>query len=143
VLKPLENPEDANEAREYCRALLESTPDLRGIYISTSNSIPVLQALKSVGLLGKIPVITTDLFPELVPYIESGGVLATLCQLPFRQGQLAFRLLHKFIAEDICPSPQLQLAPLLVMKSNLKFFPSHSPSVEELQENEIAARYAH
>jgi LacI family transcriptional regulator len=143
VLAPLENHEDASEARENCRLLLENTPDLRGIYISTSNSIPVLQALESVGMLGQIPVITTDLFPELVPYIESGGVLATLYQRPFRQGQLAFRLLHNFIAEDICPSPQLRLAPLLVMKSNLKFFPSRPPSIEELQESDIAAQYAH
>jgi LacI family transcriptional regulator len=143
VLDPLENHEDANEAREQCRLLLENTKDLRGIYISTSNSIPVLEALKRTALLGKVAVIATDLFPELAPYIESGGVLATLYQRPFRQGQLAFRLLHNFLAEDVCPSPQLRLAPLLVMKSNLRFFPSRALSSEEFDETEVAAQFAH
>src|SRR6202142_1435229 len=46
VLEPVQNHEDETEAYETCRALLQEHPDLSGLYISTANSSPVLQALQ-------------------------------------------------------------------------------------------------
>jgi len=96
---------------------------LNGLYISTANSSPVLQAMHDVGRLNDhLTVITTDLFPALIPHIESGAVVATLYQRPKSQGQLALRMLHEFLVGGRCPSHQLRLAPHVIMKSNLSFF---------------------
>ncbi|MFZ0411272.1 MAG: LacI family DNA-binding transcriptional regulator [Candidatus Acidiferrales bacterium] len=123
VIEPVQNHEDETEAYETCRALLREHPDLNGLYISTANSSPVLQALQDVGRLDdRMTIITTDLFPALIPHIESGRVVATLYQRPRSQGQLALRMLHEFLAGGRCPSHQLRLAPHIIMKSNLNFF---------------------
>jgi LacI family transcriptional regulator len=75
-------------------------------------------------LFGKIQVITTDLFPELVPYIESGKVLASLYQRPFAQGKTAFELLLSYLLHGATPEPLTRLAPHIVLRSNLALFTS-------------------
>ena len=104
------------------RALLAESPDIRGVYVSTANSPPVLQAIEESGLAGSIRVITTDLFPALVPLIRSGRVLATIHQRPETQGRLAFQALYQFLVEGQCPLPRIRVAPHIVMNSNLELF---------------------
>ena len=122
LLPPLEDHDIDPEARQKCRKLLEAHPDLAGIYVTTEASMPVINAMTDAGLLNKITIITTDLFPGLVPQIRSGAVVATIYQRPRTQGRMAFRVLHEFLAEGQCPSYQLTLAPHLVMRGNLDFF---------------------
>jgi LacI family transcriptional regulator len=73
-------------------------------------------------MMDRLTVITTDLFPALVPEIRSGAVAATIYQRPRTQGRIAFRVLHDFLVEGDCPSYQVTLAPHLVMRGNLDFF---------------------
>jgi LacI family transcriptional regulator len=102
--------------------LLEQKPLPLGIYISTANSIPVLRALEERNLIGDVQVITTDLFPELIPYIKAGKVLATLYQRPFTQGKAALDLLVSYLADGIAPPKVTRLAPHIVLRSNLALF---------------------
>jgi LacI family transcriptional regulator len=67
-------------------------------------------------------VIATDIFPELVPYIESGNVFATLNQRPFSQGKTAFELLVRYLVDGSVPKPVTSLAPDIVLRSNLALF---------------------
>ena len=57
------------------------------------------EAARDANLLDRLTIITTDLFPDLVPHIRSGAVAATIYQRPRAQGQMAFRMLHEFLAE--------------------------------------------
>lgn len=122
VLAPLEDHDIEPEAHKKCRQLLQSHPDLAGIYVTTEASIPVIEAAREAGVLGKLTIITTDLFPELVPQIRSGAVIATIYQRPRTQGRMAFRILREFLLEGECPSYQVTLAPHLAMRGNLDFF---------------------
>ena len=122
LLPAVESHESPREAYQQAKALLSHTPDLQGIYISTANSLPVLRALEETHLLGKVQVVATDLFSELVPYIESGKVLATLHQRPFRQGKTALELLLRYLVEGVSPEPVTRLAPHIVLRSNLGLF---------------------
>jgi LacI family transcriptional regulator len=122
VLEPIQNHEDETEAYEKCRKLLSHHPDLNGLYISTANSTPVFRALEDAGCMGRLTVITTDLFPALARHLESGAVVATLYQRPRSQGRFALRMLLDFIVDGRYPSHQLRLAPHLIMKSNLSFY---------------------
>ena len=95
---------------------------MAGIYVTTEVSTPVLKAANDAHALDRLTIITTDLFPDLVPYIRSGAVAATIYQRPRAQGQMALRLLHESLAEGGRRSHQVLLAPHLVMRGNLDFF---------------------
>lgn len=122
LLPAIESHESPQEAHRQAVALLSRSPRPLGIYISTANSLPVLHALEEVNLLGKVQVIATDIFPELVPYIESGSVFATLNQRPFSQGKTAFELLVRYLVDGSVPKPVTSLAPDIVLRSNLALF---------------------
>jgi LacI family transcriptional regulator len=122
LLKPIEDHDVEKEAYRKSRKLFEERSDLAGIYVTTEVSIPVLQAACDANALGRVTVITTDLFPDLVSYIRSGMVAATIYQRPRAQGQMALRMLYEFLAEGGRRSHQVSLAPHLVMRGNLEFF---------------------
>jgi LacI family transcriptional regulator len=62
------------------------------------------------------------LFPELVLYIESGKILATLYQRPFTQGRAALELLLRYLLDGVTPEPRARLAPHIILRSNLHLF---------------------
>jgi LacI family transcriptional regulator len=122
VEKPIEEHDIESEAYDKCRKLFSAHPDLAGIYVTTEASIPVLQAARDAGVLERLVVIATDLFPALVHEIRAGSVMATIYQRPRTQGRMAFRVLREFLMEGECPSFQVTLAPHLVMRGFLDFF---------------------
>ena len=111
--------DDAREAYQKARELLENYPGLTAIYVNTSNSIPVLRAVEKSGRAGSLAVVTTDIFPELLPLLRSGTVWATMYQRPLSQGRLAFEALYRFLVEGKCPAGRIKLLPHVVMRSNL------------------------
>jgi LacI family transcriptional regulator len=122
LLPAVESHERPKEAYRQTIALLRGETKPQGLYISTANSIPVLKALEEEDLLGKIQVVTTDLFQELVPLIETGKILATLYQRPFTQGKVAFESLVAYLLEEKKISPMIRLAPHIIFRSNLPLF---------------------
>ena len=122
LLPPIEDHGMEAEAYSKCRALFEERSDLCGIYVTTEDSIPVLKAARDAKILNRLTFITTDLFPELVPQIRSGAVAATIYQRPRTQGRMAFRMLHKHVAEGGVQFHEITLLPHLVMRGNLDFF---------------------
>jgi len=122
LLPPVEDHGMEAEAYSKCRVLFEEHADLRGVYVTTEDSIPVLKAAHDAKILTRLTIITTDLFPDLVPHIRSGAVAATIYQRPRTQGRMAFRMLHKHVAEGGSQSLEVALAPHLVMRGNLDFF---------------------
>jgi LacI family transcriptional regulator len=125
VVEIIEDHDVETEAYDKCRALFAAHPDLSGIYVATEASIPVLNAARDAGILPRLSIITTDLFPELVSHIKEGHVIGTIDQRPYTQGRLAFRVLHQFLVEGSCPSYQVMLSPHVVMRGNLDFFQRH------------------
>jgi LacI family transcriptional regulator len=127
-----------DERQAYSRMLETLAHDSpRAVYISTANSLPVLQAITESGCEGRIAVIASDLFPALVPRIRSGAVLASVHQRPHTQGRLAFGALQQFLLEGKCPLPKIRIAPHIVMNSNLDLFLKHVP-LEDDSESEHA-----
>jgi LacI family transcriptional regulator len=110
-----------DERAGYRRALavLDEHPDLKGIYVSTVNSMPVLRAVERKGRRGRVTVVTTDLFPALVPQIREGHVAATIYQRPLSQGRLALQALYQFLLDGTRPPARIKVLPHVVMRSNL------------------------
>lgn len=122
VAAVLQAHDDEAEAYEKCRKLLAKHPEINGIYVSTANSLPVMRAIEDQQLGEHISVITTDLFPALVPLIESGRIAATIHQRAWTQGRLAFQTIHRLLVNGIAPPAHVRLSPNIVMKSNVKLF---------------------
>lgn len=114
--------DDEREGDRQTTELLRAQPDLKGIYVSTVNSMPVLRAVERAGRLGDLTIVTTDLFAELVPWVRAGHVVATVYQRPISQGRLALQAMSQYLLERQTPQPRMHVAPHLVMRSNLDLF---------------------
>jgi LacI family transcriptional regulator len=112
--------DDEDEACRRTREILRAYPRLKGVYISTSNSVPVLRAAEAEGRLADLTVVATDLFPDLAEWIRAGKVLATVYQRPLTQGRIALQTLHQFLRTGHVPEPRHRVVPYLVMRSNLE-----------------------
>jgi LacI family transcriptional regulator len=122
LLPVVESHESPQEAYRQTLALLKSKTRPDALYISTANSLPVFRALEEQKMFGRVQVIATDLFHELVPLVDSGKVLATLYQRPYAQGKIAFEtLLGHLLAKDK-PVKSQRLAPHIIFRSNLSLF---------------------
>ena len=122
VLDPIEDHDIDRISYEKTKKAIEENPDLTGIYVTTEASMPVIQAARDAGVLDKLTIVTTDLFPELVKQLRAGAVAATIYQRPRTQGRMAFRALYQYLIEDEQPNSQITFAPHLVMRGNLDFF---------------------
>lgn len=120
--------DDPDEAYRSVYRQLTGSSGIRAVYVSTANSLPVVRAIEDAKLGHALSVVTTDLFPELVPLIESGKVLGTVYQRPQTQGRRAFLALYRFLSEGKCPPARLRLAPHIVSRSNLPLFLELQPS---------------
>lgn len=119
--------DDEREGHRRALAVLRAHPDLKGIYVSTVNSLPVLRAAEQEGRLPGLMVVTTDFFPELVERIRAGTIAATVYQRPLSQGRLALQALYQFLLDGTCPPARVHVVPHLVMRSNLNLFLERLP----------------
>jgi LacI family transcriptional regulator len=115
----VEAPDDEAEAQRQTRAVLRAHPKLKGLYLSTSHSLPVLRAAERDRRLAGLRVVATDLFPGLVDWIRTGKVAATVDQRPLTQGHVAIRLLYQFLQNRQRPPATQRIVPDVVMGSTL------------------------
>ena len=109
-------------AEQAAQGMLAAYPSIRGIYVSTANSIPVCRVLEEAGMAGKISVVASDIFAELNACIRRGTVFATIYQDPFSQARAAFEALF-FNLVDKLPIREFILArPQAVFESNLHLY---------------------
>jgi LacI family transcriptional regulator len=135
LLPTLEGHEKPKEAYRQALALMRQKDRPEGLYLSTANSMAVIQALQELGQLGKVQIVATDLFQELAALIKSNKVMATLYQRPFTQGRLAFENLLAYLTRREVEPPIVHLAPHIVLKCNLQLFTSKLS--EATDENDI------
>lgn len=140
LLPALESHERPKEAYRQAKALMQGKNRPEGLYLSTANSVPVLQALDELGLLGKVQVVTTDLFQDLVPIIEAGKILATLYQRPYTQGKVAYESLLSYLIQERTTHPVVRLAPHVVFRSNLSLFSNRIVETEDDMQTEPTPR---
>jgi LacI family transcriptional regulator len=122
VAAVVEAHDSSDEAYAMTKEALAMRPRLSAVYVSTANSLPVLQAMQDAGTPSTTLVITTDLLPGLIPFIRNGKVLATIYQRPKAQGRLAFRSIYQFLVEGTCPPLRHRLPAHIILQSNLDLF---------------------
>ena len=118
----VETHDEATEAYLKSRKVLEQHSSVKGIYVATVNSMPVIKALEELGLACKIKVIATDVFPAIFPHIRSKTIAATIHQRAREQGATALQAIVRFLTEKVQPASQISINPAIVMRSNLDLF---------------------
>jgi LacI family transcriptional regulator len=122
IVRVIEGHENSEQSFEKVMDLLGSTADLAGIYVTTPNCLPVCKALEARALNGRVKVITTDLFQEMIPRFEDHTISASIYEKPYQQGQQAVRALVEHLVHDVPLNPTIYLNPNIVMRSNLELF---------------------
>jgi LacI family transcriptional regulator len=122
IVSIIEGHEDEDESFQKTFDLLGREPSLAGLYVNTVNCLPVCRALGARQLAGKVKLITTDLFAEMAPYFKKGTISASIYQQPYRQGQIAVRLMADHLTSGVNFPPTIHLSPGVVMSSNLQLF---------------------
>ena len=122
ILEVVEGHDEEDETFQKVYALLDRQRTLEGLYVSTANCLPVCHAIGARGLHGKVRLIATDLFKEMVPYFEKGTILASIHQRAYVQGQIVVRLAVDYIANGRPLPPTYYLTPHIVLRSNLQIF---------------------
>ncbi len=119
----IEGHEDEEESFQKTLDLLRRIPDLAGIYVNTVNCLPVCRAVDKAKLVGKVKLITSDLFREMSPYFQNGTIATSIHHQPHRQGQIAVRVMADNLISKIEFPATVPLSPAIVMLSNLHLFP--------------------
>jgi LacI family transcriptional regulator len=122
VVAVLEGHESEEESYEKTCALLVRESAVRGIYVSTVNCLPVCRALRKLKLEQSVALITTDVFPQMVPHLLQGTIRASIYQNPYLQGQTAMRILVDHLLNGTAIPTNSWVSPTLVLKSNLRVF---------------------
>jgi len=122
VAAVVEGHESARQSYRKTAALLAEHPDLQGIYVNTVNCLPVCRALHGGIADCHIQLITTDLFPEMLPYFQDGTIAASIYQDPYLQGQTAVRLLVDLLSNSAAVPAARYLNSGIVLRSNLHLF---------------------
>lgn len=122
IIDVVEGHMDEDETFQKSYELLGNSKSLGGLYVNLALGPAVCRALGARGMAGKIGLITTDLFKDMVPYFERGTIFASIYQRPYRQGQTAVRLLVDHLLEGQPIPATSYLNPAIVMRSNLYLF---------------------
>jgi len=122
IVAVIEGHEDEDESFQKTFDLLQRVPGLVGIYVNTVNCLPVCRALGARSLGGKVRLITTDLFAEMSPYFAKGTIAASIYQQPYRQGQIAARVISDNLTANVTLPTAIHLSPSVVMSCNLHLF---------------------
>lgn len=111
-----------DKAGATLRSILKKQPKTAGVYIATENIQGVLDAGKSLGLSGKMKIVATGISEPVLKGLESGIIHATLYQNERLQGRMAVDALFTFLETGRRPSPEILVAPAIVLRSNAAAF---------------------
>ncbi|MDF2614639.1 MAG: hypothetical protein K0S71_2425 [Clostridia bacterium] len=103
--------------------MLKENGDVTGIFSCNARNTYVLcKVIKSLNLSGKISVVGTDVFKEILEFFDDGTLTASIYQYPKLQVMKALQILYDYIAFNTECNPIEQVPIGLVMKSNYEYY---------------------
>ncbi len=86
VVGSVENHDSGDEAYSAAKNFITANPDLKGIFVTAGGPHGAAKALSELGLSDQISLCCFDTTDEIVQYLETGDIKATITQDPFGQG---------------------------------------------------------
>lgn len=119
ILGVIENQDDDKISYDLMKRYLMNNKDIDGVYFSAAGIKGGLQAINEF-LQKKIKIITVDLTEEVRKGIENNTILATICQEPYRQGQLSLEIIFDYIISKKIPEDSMVITKNeIIIKENL------------------------
>lgn len=122
MIAVMENHDDKAKTYDCTYKLLKDFPEIRAIYITSFDSIPVCRCVEYMNLKDKIWVVGHDIYPEMVKYLQEGPLLASIFQNPILIGTTGMELLIDNILGEQQKCGDVFIQPQLVLRSNLECF---------------------
>lgn len=82
VVATVEAHDSTEETYSAAKDMLTANPDLKVIYCTAGGPYGAAQAVKEMGLTGKVGVVCFDWVPDNVKYVASGEIIAAVSQDP-------------------------------------------------------------
>ena len=99
--------------------IVRDIPDIKGIFLSTANSITFCKRLEELGYGGKIKIVASDIFPALSELMERGIVQATIYKSPNLLGEQMVRSMYSHLMEGkTFESNVMLINPRILLNSN-------------------------
>lgn len=86
VVGSVENHDSGDEAYTATKDFVTANPDLTGIIVTAGGPQGAAKALEELDLTDKVTLVCFDTTDEIVQYVKSGAIKATVTQDPFGQG---------------------------------------------------------
>ena len=116
----IESHDDEQEMHRRVRDVLRARPRLKGLFVGAGSCAPVLRAARQAGRLPGLPIVATDVSPEVFDSMHSGDVAATIYSRPLKQAHVALRLLYEYLQTRALPAKRRHVVvPYAVTRSNL------------------------
>jgi LacI family transcriptional regulator len=111
----------ADLAGKYTEEMLKDN-DINGIYISSANSVPIIEKIISAGKAGEIKIVASDIFPKMSEYIRNSTVTASIFQNPYKQAESAVMNLYYHLTDKRNIPKTVKIIPQIVMSSNIEAY---------------------
>ena len=127
VFETLDDPE---VAYVITQRILRTQRDIGAIYVATSNTVAVCQAICDEHRQQDTVVIGTDVDLQLQPYFVSGPLRGVIFQDPFRQGKVAVEILFDYLTLGKISESERLIYPHFVLGANFPYYARGVPQTE-------------
>ena len=118
-LQMIETYNDYTLSYQKVREAIERVPDIRGIYMANHSVTGCVEAVRDMGLSGKVHIVSHDLTDSTRRLLKSGEIDFTIAQNIYRQSYQALMTLREYVQRHTLPHTE-QHAPIeIVCAENL------------------------
>lgn len=111
---------DSDELSYECTMrLCREHPELDAIYITSGGSVGVCRAIRELRREDHLRVISHDMSPQALPYLEAGLISFSLEQDGYEQGYQLVKVLFEYLVKDQPPEQANILTPLKIITEEL------------------------
>lgn len=114
-----ETHDEPEVAYHLTKKLIRDIPDLGGIYVATGNSIAVCKCIVEHGLHSKVKIIATDVFQDIIQYVDDGVIQGVIFQNTVEQGRVAMEMLYQHLVERKPCEHEVLIRPNVIMRSDI------------------------
>lgn len=114
-----EHKDEPELAEWLAEKIVSDIPDIKGIFLSTANSVSFCRKIEELGYGGKIKIVATDIFPALSELMERHTVQATIYKSPELLGELLVKSMYSYLMEgQTFESNTMLINPRILLNSN-------------------------
>ena len=119
VVGVYETQDDPDLAYMLTKKILNANPSLGGIYVATGNSVAVCRCIADQDAQENVRIVGTDIFQDMLPYVERRIINAIIHQDPARQGDLALMTLFQHLTNHIPLPSETLVRPNIALSCNI------------------------